>query len=113
NPNSLLSALNASYTIQLFNLGMILLCVMAGILLLILGSGTRAFYSAGVIGTVILITISSEYLNSNYSSTILIETIISLLDIVFLAYGNMSAATVSYSTDIGPVDIEWPRVEAV
>ncbi|HVA83218.1 MAG TPA: hypothetical protein VNF06_03580 [Candidatus Aquilonibacter sp.] len=103
-----LGSLSSTYSIPLFNLAMSILGFLAGVLILL--TEERGLYLSGLVGTLILIGMSFEYLNS-YLPYLLGVSLIALIEIVMLAYGRVSATTGSYSRDIVAPDIEWPKVE--
>ncbi|MDE1856377.1 MAG: hypothetical protein KGH49_04055 [Candidatus Micrarchaeota archaeon] len=108
NTSNALGSLGSSYTLPLFNLAISVLSFLAGILILL--AEERGIYLSGLVGVIILVGASFEYLNSS-EFYLLVVSIISLIDIVLLAYGRVSATTTSYASDIVAPDIEWPRVE--
>lgn len=107
-PANVLGNLNTDYSIPLFNLLMSIFGFLAGILILL--TEERGIYLAGLVGTIILMGASFEYLDSS-QAYLLSVSILALVEIVFLAYGRVSATTTAYSRDIVAPDIEWPRVE--
>ncbi|MDE1869388.1 MAG: hypothetical protein KGH71_00180 [Candidatus Micrarchaeota archaeon] len=107
-PQNALGSLSSTYSIPLFNLTMAILGFLAGILILL--TEERGLYLSGLVGTLILIGMSFEYLNSELAY-LLGVSLIALIEIVLLAYGRVSATTGSYSRDIVAPDIEWPKVE--
>ncbi|MDE1870538.1 MAG: hypothetical protein KGH71_06225, partial [Candidatus Micrarchaeota archaeon] len=80
----------------------------AGVLILL--TEERGIYLSALVGTVMLMGVSFEYLDS-YLPYLLGVSLLSLLEIAMLAYGRVSATTTSYSRDIVAPDIDWPRVE--
>ena len=108
--STVLGTLSYTYSIPIFNLLMTIIGVFGAVLMLI-SDDERAFYLSGLIGTVILIGASSEYLNSSFLVYLLAVSVISLLTICLLAYGRISNSSTTYASDIGPSDIEWPRIE--
>lgn len=105
---NVLGSLSTTYSIPLFNLTMSILGFLAGVLILL--TEERGLYLSSLVGTLILVGTSFEYLNS-YLPYLLGVSLIALIEIVLLAYGRVSATTGSYSRDIVAPDIEWPKVE--
>ncbi|MDE1825222.1 MAG: hypothetical protein KGH61_05610 [Candidatus Micrarchaeota archaeon] len=107
--SALLAAIWGNYSVPLLNAVLAVVGMLAAILLFIT-EDERAMYLAGLVAALFLIGISYEYLNSYLYYTLLVS-VIALVEIVLLTYGRVSAVTTSYSTDLGPPDIEWPRLE--
>ncbi|MDE1846130.1 MAG: hypothetical protein KGH53_02525 [Candidatus Micrarchaeota archaeon] len=107
-PSTALGTFSSTYSIPLFNLVISILGFLAGILILL--TEERGIYLSALVGTIMLMGVSFEYLDS-YLPYLLGVSLLSLLEIAMLAYGRVSATTTSYSRDIVAPDIDWPRVE--
>ncbi|MDE1850927.1 MAG: hypothetical protein KGH54_04010 [Candidatus Micrarchaeota archaeon] len=107
-PSSILGTFDSAYGIPLFNLTISIFGLLAGILVIL--TEERGIFLSGLVGTLILVGASFEYLNS-YLPYLLVVSLVALASIIFLAYGRVSATTTSYATDIVAPDIDWPRIE--
>jgi len=107
-PGNLLGTFDSAYGIPLFNLTISIFGFLAGVLVIL--TEERGIFLSGLVGTLILVGASFEYLNS-YLPYLLVVSLIALTSIIFLAYGRVSATTTSYATDIVAPDIDWPRIE--
>ena len=107
--SALLAAIGGNYSIPLLNALLSVMGILAAILLFI-SEDQRAIYLAGLVAAVVLIGVSYEYLNSYLYYTLLVS-VIALVEIMLLTFGRVSSVTTSYSTDLGPPDVEWPRLE--
>ncbi|MEM0159391.1 MAG: hypothetical protein QW144_01365 [Candidatus Micrarchaeaceae archaeon] len=97
------------YATPLLNMIITLMFIAAGINVLVRrGKGS---YSSAILGGLIIVAISYEYLSSSISY-LLLTSLLSFASIALLAYGRAAKSATEEEMEIkSPGTIEWPRLE--
>lgn len=102
--------LNGSYEYgtSLINIILALLSALSGVLML--AKVDRSHMLGGATGSMMLLAISFEYLNSS-ATYLLLVSVITFVSIVALAYARMSAVSILEKETPAPAEVNWPRIE--
>ncbi|MEM3228031.1 MAG: hypothetical protein QW774_01570 [Candidatus Micrarchaeaceae archaeon] len=97
------------YATPLLNTIIILMLIAAGVNVLVRrGKGS---YSSAILGGLIIVAISYEYLNSSISY-LLLTSLLGFISIVLLAYGRVAKSATEEEAEVKQTNtIEWPRLE--
>ncbi|MCL5239309.1 MAG: hypothetical protein M1286_02470 [Candidatus Marsarchaeota archaeon] len=106
--SSLLLNWSYEYGTSVINLIFTVLSAASG--LLMLGGVRKSHMLSGIVGSVMLIAVSFEYLNSS-ATYLLIATVITFVSVIALTYARMSAVSDSEREAPVPQEINWPRIE--
>ncbi len=104
----MLSNLTYGYAISLMNFAIVLFSVVGGIV--VLTKSQKGFYLGAMIGLLMLIAVSYEYLNSSIDY-LLVVTVTSLASVSLLAYGRVVSSNAEFVSEISNEEVNWPSLE--
>ncbi len=96
------------YGTSFINLILALLSAISGIFMI--GNVRRSHLLGGATGSMMLLAVSFEYLNSN-ATYLLMVSAVAFASVVALAYARMSAVSMTERESTEPQEVSWPRIE--
>ncbi|MGA3020358.1 MAG: hypothetical protein ABSD68_00190 [Candidatus Micrarchaeales archaeon] len=104
---SFINSVNFPYDIPIINMTLVALSFLSGLLMMIRIRGSHMI--GGVIGSLMTLAVTYEYLNSN-ANYLFIVSIVSFISVGSLVYSRMASVSEA-SKEIAREDVAWPMPE--